>query len=193
MRCGLRRVSARAPTPIIALYPPRRRSCQKIMSPWKNGEARRRTCTATLARKQKLIRGRSVNRRPGGVQHRNRKEARAFLRCLGLEPALWVSNLQCCCFFDNGKHKYARRFVSAQEACRVFEKCIHSVDGQIGITDRVVITDSNDRILGDRCPSRHADRNPAAAVRSCDRRTRIGGSPADIGENGRRGATGLAG
>ena len=47
-------------------------------------------------------------------------------------------------FFDNGKHRYACRFVSAQEACKVFEKCIHSVDARIDITDRVVITDSNE-------------------------------------------------
>jgi hypothetical protein len=66
-------------------------------------------------------------------------------------------------FFHNGKHKYARRFVSAQEACRVFEKSIHSVDARLGITDRVVITDSNDCILREWKFRQHSASLPCAS------------------------------
>jgi len=71
-------------------------------------------------------------------------------------------------FFDNGKHKYARRFVSAKEACRVFEQCINSVDARIGITDRVVIADSNDCILREWKFRQHSAFLPCAPVRSLD-------------------------
>jgi hypothetical protein len=131
MRCGLRRVSAGAPTPILALYPPRRRSCQKIMSPFGKIEgARRRTCTATLARKQRLIRARSVDRRLAAFNIGTGKKPARSCAALGCAVGEQFAVLL---FFDNGKHKYARRFVSAQEACRVFEKCIHSVDARLGI------------------------------------------------------------
>jgi hypothetical protein len=50
-------------------------------------------------------------------------------------------------FFDDGKHRYACRFVSAQEACRVFGHCIHSMGARLGMTARVVIADRNDFIL----------------------------------------------
>jgi hypothetical protein len=50
-------------------------------------------------------------------------------------------------FFADGKRRYVCRFVSAQEACRVFEHCIHSVEARFGIPMRVVITDRYDCIL----------------------------------------------
>ena len=50
-------------------------------------------------------------------------------------------------FFDDGKRKYARRFVSAGEACGVFEHCIHSPGARSGRTARVIITDRNDCVL----------------------------------------------
>jgi hypothetical protein len=51
-------------------------------------------------------------------------------------------------FFAEGKRRYLRRFASAQEACRAFEHCIHSVEAvRFGIPIRVVITDRNDCIL----------------------------------------------
>ena len=45
-------------------------------------------------------------------------------------------------FFADGKRRYVRRFASAQEACRAFEHCIHSVEARFGIPIRVVITDA---------------------------------------------------
>jgi hypothetical protein len=50
-------------------------------------------------------------------------------------------------FFEDGKGRYVRRFVSAQEASRAFEHCIHSVGARFGIPARVVITDRYDCIL----------------------------------------------
>jgi hypothetical protein len=50
-------------------------------------------------------------------------------------------------FFENGKRRYVRRFVSAQEANRAFEHCVHSVEVRFGIPMRVVITDRYDCIL----------------------------------------------
>ena len=50
-------------------------------------------------------------------------------------------------FFAEGKRRYVRRFVSAQEACHAFEHCIHSVEARFGIPIRVVITDRDDCIL----------------------------------------------
>jgi hypothetical protein len=50
-------------------------------------------------------------------------------------------------FFEDGKRRYVRRFVSAQEASRAFELSIHSVEARFGIPMRVVITDRYDCIL----------------------------------------------
>jgi hypothetical protein len=50
-------------------------------------------------------------------------------------------------FFDDGQHKYARRFVSAQEACRAFQHYSRSAGAQLGLTVRVIITDSSDCIV----------------------------------------------
>ena len=62
-------------------------------------------------------------------------------------------------FFDDGKRRYARRFVSAQEACRVFEHCIHSAGARLGRTVCVVITDRNDCILREwKCSGRSLSR-----------------------------------
>ena len=50
-------------------------------------------------------------------------------------------------FFEDGKRRYVRRFVSAQEASRAFKHCIHNVEARFGIQMRVVITDRYDCIL----------------------------------------------
>jgi hypothetical protein len=50
-------------------------------------------------------------------------------------------------FFAEGKRRYARRFVSAQEACRAFDHCTHSVAARFGVPMRVIITDRDDRVL----------------------------------------------
>ena len=50
-------------------------------------------------------------------------------------------------FFDDGQHKYARRFVSAQEACRAFQHYSRSAGAQLGLTVRVIITDNSDCIV----------------------------------------------
>jgi len=50
-------------------------------------------------------------------------------------------------FFAKGERRYVRRFASAQEACRTFEHCIHSVAARFRIPIRVVITDRNDCIV----------------------------------------------
>jgi hypothetical protein len=50
-------------------------------------------------------------------------------------------------FFDDGQHKYARRFVSAQEACRAFQHYSRSAGAQLGLTVRVIITESSDCIV----------------------------------------------
>ena len=50
-------------------------------------------------------------------------------------------------FFADGKRRYVRRFVSAQQACRAFEQCIHGVEARFGFLMRVVITDRYDCIL----------------------------------------------
>jgi hypothetical protein len=50
-------------------------------------------------------------------------------------------------FLDDGKRKYARRFVSAQEANGTFEFYTHSIDARDGRTVRVVVTDAHDCIL----------------------------------------------
>jgi hypothetical protein len=50
-------------------------------------------------------------------------------------------------FFEDGNRRYVRRFISAQDASRTFEHCIHSVESRSGIPMRVVITDRYDCIL----------------------------------------------
>lgn len=50
-------------------------------------------------------------------------------------------------FIDDGKRRYVGRFISAQEAIRVFEFCTHSIDARVGRTVRVVVTDRHDRVL----------------------------------------------
>ena len=50
-------------------------------------------------------------------------------------------------FFEDGKRRYVRRFVSAQGASRAFAHCIRSVEARFGIAMRVVITDHYDCIL----------------------------------------------
>jgi hypothetical protein len=50
-------------------------------------------------------------------------------------------------FFHDGKRRYARRFVSAQDATRVFEFYIHHIDSCDLRIVRVVVTDSHDFIL----------------------------------------------
>ena len=50
-------------------------------------------------------------------------------------------------FFADGTRRYVCRFVSAQEASRAFERCIHSVEARFGVAIRVVIADRDDCIL----------------------------------------------
>jgi hypothetical protein len=50
-------------------------------------------------------------------------------------------------FFNNGKRRYACRFVSAQDAIRAFEFYIRNIDERNGRTVRVVVTDRHDCIL----------------------------------------------
>jgi hypothetical protein len=50
-------------------------------------------------------------------------------------------------FFEDGNRRYVRRFISAKEASRSFEHCIHSVEARSGIPMRVVITGRYDCIL----------------------------------------------
>ena len=50
-------------------------------------------------------------------------------------------------FSEDGKRRYARRFVSAQEAIRAFEFYIRNFDAQNARIVRVVVTDIHDCIL----------------------------------------------
>ena len=50
-------------------------------------------------------------------------------------------------FFEDGKRRYVRRFVSAQEASRAFAHCIRSVEARFAIAMRVIITDRYECIL----------------------------------------------
>ena len=50
-------------------------------------------------------------------------------------------------FFDDGQHKYVRRFVSAQEACRAFQHYSRGAGAQLELTVRVIVTDSSDCIV----------------------------------------------
>ena len=50
-------------------------------------------------------------------------------------------------FSENGKRRYACRFVSARDATRAFEFCIRNVEARDGRTMRVVVTDRHDCIL----------------------------------------------
>lgn len=49
-----------------------------------------------------------------------------------------------CQFFADGRYEYVRRFVSSEEAMRAFRHYTTSVAAQLGVTDRVVITDGGD-------------------------------------------------
>jgi hypothetical protein len=49
-----------------------------------------------------------------------------------------------CQFFVNGSYEYVRRWVSAEEATSAFKFYTSNVASQIGITQRVIITDGGD-------------------------------------------------
>ena len=51
-----------------------------------------------------------------------------------------------CQFFADERYEYLCRYVSAEEAMRVFRDYTRSVAAQLGITDRVIITDGGDCI-----------------------------------------------
>jgi hypothetical protein len=78
---------------------------------------------------------------------RNPEDARTFLSRPALGDAAMGEQFAVVMFFEDGKRRYVRRFVSAQEASRAFEHCIHSVEARFGISMRVVITDRYDCIL----------------------------------------------
>lgn len=47
-------------------------------------------------------------------------------------------------FFEDGKHEYVRRFVSAQDAAEAFQHYATSVAAKLGFVNRVIITDGGD-------------------------------------------------
>ena len=47
-------------------------------------------------------------------------------------------------YYDDGRHQYVRRFVSAEEACRAFQYYTSSLGAGLGSTVRVIIIDSSD-------------------------------------------------
>ena len=47
-------------------------------------------------------------------------------------------------YYDDGRHQYVRRFVSAEEACRAFQYYTSSLGAGLGSTVRVIITDGSD-------------------------------------------------
>lgn len=49
-----------------------------------------------------------------------------------------------CQFFEDGQYEYVRRRIPADEAVRVFETYTNNPAAKIGITKRVIITDSGD-------------------------------------------------
>jgi hypothetical protein len=51
-----------------------------------------------------------------------------------------------CQFFDDGTYEYVRRWVPALEAAKAFRHYTTSVAAQLGVTQRVIITDGGDCI-----------------------------------------------
>ena len=47
-------------------------------------------------------------------------------------------------YYDDGRRQIVRRFVSAQEACRVFQHYTSSLGVRLGSTVRVIIIDRSD-------------------------------------------------
>jgi hypothetical protein len=64
-----------------------------------------------------------------------------------LEVAAVSEQFSVVLFFDDGQHKYVRRFVSAQEACRAFQHYSRGARAQLELTKRVIVTDSSDCIV----------------------------------------------
>jgi hypothetical protein len=64
-----------------------------------------------------------------------------------LEVAVVGEQFSVVLFFDDGQHKYVRRFVSAQEACRAFQHYSRGAGAQLELTVRVIVTDSSDCIV----------------------------------------------
>jgi hypothetical protein len=68
-------------------------------------------------------------------------------RSLALEVAVVGEQFSVVLFSDDSQHKYVRRFVSAQEACRAFQHYSRGAGAQLGLTVRVIVTDSSDCIV----------------------------------------------
>ena len=49
-----------------------------------------------------------------------------------------------CQFFPGDYYEYVCQFVSAEEAVRIFQRCITSLGARFGTTRRVIITDGGD-------------------------------------------------
>ena len=49
-----------------------------------------------------------------------------------------------CQFFENGSYEYVRRWITAEEAMKVFKVYTNNPASKIGITKRVIITDGGD-------------------------------------------------
>jgi hypothetical protein len=64
---------------------------------------------------------------------RNPEDARTFLSRPALGDSAMSEQFAVLMFFDDGKRRFVRRFVSAQEASRAFGHCIHSVEARFGI------------------------------------------------------------
>lgn len=54
-----------------------------------------------------------------------------------------------CQFFEDGTYEYVRRFVSTEEAAKAFGHYCSSVAAQMGLVQRVIITDGGDCIVGE--------------------------------------------
>jgi hypothetical protein len=54
-----------------------------------------------------------------------------------------------CQFFNDGSYEYVRQHVSTEEAIKAFKFYTHNVAVQMGLTVRVIITDSGDCIVAE--------------------------------------------
>jgi hypothetical protein len=70
-----------------------------------------------------------------------------FCSALRLETPAVGEQFAVLLFFYDGKRRYARRFVSAQEAIRAFEFYIRNANARDARIARVVVTDVHDCIL----------------------------------------------
>lgn len=54
-----------------------------------------------------------------------------------------------CQFFEDGSYEYVRRNVDAEDAAKAFHFYTHNVSARIGLTARVIVTDSGDYIAAE--------------------------------------------